>query len=96
MRTIHKHRPTNPWESRFRIQVQVGARILYVNHQDHVPTLWMEVETKNEYEEREFAVIGTGHLIPEDAREYVGTYFDHPYVWHMYELENDKNLEGDL
>ena len=30
-----------------------------------------------------FTVVGTGHPVPE-AFEYVGTYFEGTYVWHVY------------
>ena len=48
--------------------------------------LWSEVPDAVPVETRTFRVIGTGFEVPEDAGiVYVGTAFDNPFVWHIYE-----------
>lgn len=47
---------------------------------------WAEFQENAPGVPRTFQVFGTGHDIPEDAK-YVGTAMDHPYVWHLFELE---------
>lgn len=55
-----------------------------------VPHIWAEVDDSANTEIREFEVYGTGHIIkaePRKARAYVGTVFEGPFVWHIYEVK---------
>lgn len=47
--------------------------------------LWAEVSDSNTVIARTFRVIGTGFDVPEPGT-YIGTVFDGPYVWHLYEV----------
>jgi hypothetical protein len=60
------------------------ARILKVGMQNGVPCLWASVDPDAEREQREFSILGTGGIV-HDRWEYIGTIFDRPYVWHVYE-----------
>jgi len=66
----------------------VGAKPLLVALQRGVLCLWVEVEPgKGCQEVRRFDVYGTGHPIMSVKPCYVGTCFDGPLVWHVFESE---------
>lgn len=68
------------------IEMPKDAKVVFVGHQNHVPTIWAEVMTGAPKERRLFCVYGTGWSI-EDTDVYVGSYTDGPYVWHIYEFD---------
>lgn len=70
---------------RFGVEMPTGAKILSVGDQNGGPHLWAEVHPDNDRETRVFHCHGTGHDVPEDGRQYVGTAICHPFVWHYYE-----------
>lgn len=78
------------------LKMPAGAKILHVARQyPNVATFWAEVDDLAEMEERFFAVVGTGNPIPEDVNcEYVGTFIDPPFVWHLYEILESDNAKG--
>lgn len=49
--------------------------------------LWALVDPEAPVEERHFTHYGTGHPIPNDPGEYIGTYqlFNGQLVWHLFE-----------
>lgn len=57
--------------------------ILHVGMQRTV-TIWVTVDTAAPKVTRVFRVFGTGHPIPDDWLP-VGTCFDGPFVWHVFE-----------
>lgn len=54
--------------------------------QNHVPTIWAEVDTAHGLVPRYFQIFGTGQELPDGA-EYVGTFEQGPFVWHLYEVQ---------
>lgn len=75
---------------KFRIEPKINlprqAHVVRVAMQASNPFLWAifdEVEFPGT-ELREFVVVGTGQEIPDDL-EYVGTYEDGAYIWHLCE-----------
>lgn len=66
------------------VEMPAGARIILVDRQHGVPTLWVEVGLADDMERRLFVLYGTGQRI-DDNHEWVGSYQDPPYVWHVYE-----------
>ena len=61
------------------------AQIIKVDMKGALITLWVIVEPNNERVLRSFIVHGTGHAVhPKGV--YVGTVFDGPFVWHLFEL----------
>ena len=49
---------------------------------------WAIVDTEIELEERIFFVHGTGHEITDSrCKYYIGTWFEGPFVWHLFELD---------
>lgn len=67
-----------------------GARILHVDDQHGIPTLWMLVNPDTPTVTRQFIVTGTGHLVPPST--YIGTAVGPIFVWHIWELD-DKDPE---
>lgn len=68
------------------VMMPVGARILHVANQPYVgPCLWAEIDPDAPEEPRQFAVVGTGQMVPEGA-SHLGTWLDGQFVWHLYEM----------
>ncbi len=71
-----------------------GAFILHLALQHNVPTIWARVNTECvPLEERRFAIYGTGQELSKGSDpsltydgEYVGTYFQDEFVWHVFEV----------
>ena len=60
------------------------AKIVSVQMQGEIPTLWAEVDTDAPVEKRQFVFYGTGHR--QDEGCYIGTFQSPPFVWHLYEV----------
>ena len=91
MRTIWKYSMTR-FLSGFasqKFEIPKSYKFLSFQLQGETPTFWLEVESKEERIEKTFAIIGTGHLVPFYYKKYLGTCQTPPFVWHLYELEND-------
>jgi hypothetical protein len=69
-----------------KVAMPTDARLLYVAMQNGQLTLWAHVDTDLFTAHRLIAVIGTGNPAPElDEGVYVGTAFDGPFVWHVFD-----------
>jgi len=68
-----------------RVGMPVGAIVRHVGTQDGEVFVWAEVDDSAPPTDREFVVHGTGHPINAAATTYVGSTFDGPSVWHVYE-----------
>lgn len=66
------------------VMMQHEAKILCVQMQDGTPTLWAEVDPERGQSFRHVYVVGTGHEVPADAGQYIGTVQMDAYVWHVY------------
>lgn len=72
-----------------KISMPSEAIILHVGEQDGDIMVWAMVETDNPIESRHFKIYGTGHIIEENARRYIGTVtMRNSFVWHIFEEEN--------
>lgn len=69
-----------------------GAEILTVGLQQHEIILWARVALERRGHEgpketRTFRIYGTGHPIQDETEvEYIGTLYDGPFVWHVFEI----------
>lgn len=72
-------------ENSFTLTMPNGAKILKIENQGGFPQLWAEVHPDNEPQVRRFHCHGTGHDVPEDGREHVGSCLVDGFVWHFYE-----------
>jgi|WetSurSiteA1Bulk_404760.scaffolds.fasta_scaffold13443_2 hypothetical protein len=66
------------------VETREGARVVLVGHQDHVPTIWLEISLNEPEERRLFVIYGTGQTV-DDNDIPVGSYIDGDFVWHIYE-----------
>ncbi len=74
------------------IEMPKEAEILSVqiqNGQMFNACIWAKVNPENELEKRQFVVIGTGHTFDDTNYEYIGTYQDGPFVWHLFEVKTN-------
>lgn len=83
MRAVHKYPFT--LDDEVSVEMPVGARVIRVDRQNHTNCLWAVVDPGARREARRFYVRGTGHPLPEGSLEHVATWFDGPFVWHMFE-----------
>ena len=83
MKTVFKYVLNTAFEFKYTIAMPLGARIVHVGEQGGLPTLWAEADPDAKYVDRHFAIFGTGKPV---SGEYVGTCFNGPYVWHIYEV----------
>lgn len=67
------------------IEMPNHADIRHVGLQNDTICLWAEVRPENQKVMRKFYVVGTGHPIPTQARLYVGSVQQPPFVWHIYQ-----------
>lgn len=72
----------------FDLLLPKGAKILTAGRQGAACFLWALVDIDAKEQVRHFRWAGTGHDItetPENLR-YVSTFFDGPFVWHIFEI----------
>lgn len=48
------------------------------------PSIWCEVNSSDVKEKIHVYLVGTGHSLPERARQHVGSFVHGPFVWHVY------------
>jgi hypothetical protein len=65
------------------IELPMLSRVVCVNEQEGVPTIWVEQDLNNTPHDVKFVAIGTGGIVPDGFR-YMGTCFIRDYVWHVY------------
>ena len=49
--------------------------------------MWFEVDDEHPQVDTLFQTVGTGSEVPE-GHTYVTTYFEGPFVWHVYKRDN--------
>lgn len=75
----------------FTLNMPLGSIPLHVAAQERAPyrpSLWALVEDDRQLAERRFLLTGTGaqgHEPPASKSEYVGTFQDAGFVWHVWE-----------
>jgi hypothetical protein len=83
MKTIYKYPLTS---QDCTLTLPAGAEILTVKLQNDKPTLWALVDTEEDLKfSRHICIVGTGWQV-EDNMEYITTYLDGHFVWHVFEL----------
>ena len=72
------------------VKMPKQAKILTVQMQREDPYIWAIVDPDLPKEDRHFKVHGTGHRFNmEQNEEYIGTWQDGPFVWHLFEVKGD-------
>ena len=64
------------------LEMPEGAQILHVQ----ALTFWALVDTDAPRVPRSFAIFATGETLPPFPVAYLGTFFEWPFVWHVFEL----------
>lgn len=88
MNRIFKY-PIAGERSHFTLSMPRGAEVLALQMQRgrfgvSSPTIWAGVDDAAPLEARAFAVVGTGHEVPDGYR-YFGTFIDGDFVGHLFE-----------
>ena len=66
------------------ITIPGAFRIVDVQMQGNIPTIWAEVNPANPKQKVRIIMVGTGHEIPMPAK-HLGTVQDGELVWHIYQ-----------
>jgi len=83
MKTIYKY-PIDMGGT--RVSLHEGYKIVKVDTQPGVGRcFWAIVDTEKPLEKHAFIVLGTGHAFLR-GMEYVGTWQEPPFVWHLFEI----------
>lgn len=67
-----------------QIDMPAGSEILTVQVQDGRPCLWAKVDKKAQASRRGIFIVGTGHLMPVNAKAYIGTFQRQILVFHVF------------
>lgn len=87
MKTIHKYvlEELAPDCSQ-TVRIPKNAIILDVKYQRNLLCVWCEIETKNNFEDIVFHMVGTGWNIPigDNKLIYIKTIHGLNFIWHIY------------
>lgn len=84
MKTIHKY----PIVSKTKLNLPIDAKFLSVQTQHGRAVAWFLIDADTSlFETRSFSFYGTGHDMPNDPGEYLGTtqLQDGTFVYHLFE-----------
>jgi hypothetical protein len=85
MKTIYKYL-IEPGTDAF--EMPKGAQVLTVQTQDNRPHIWALIDVdESRVEMRKFVPYGTGHLMPDEPGQYIGTFQLNggALVFHLFE-----------
>lgn len=87
MKTIWKYKIPYPHDE-VTIPLPHGAKVLYFGLQKGLTYIWVLVDTKQPTENRLFRMVGTGHDIPDESLDHIGTIqmSGGNLVWHLFEV----------
>lgn len=87
-RAVYKFPLRNAFEAgRGALTMPAGSKVVHFGMQGDVPTLWAWVDTTAIPVRRLFALVGTGHPLPDYiGLEHVGTAMHGEFVWHLFEM----------
>ena len=89
MKTIWKYElyPTT------RLELPKESKLLKIDIQYDKPCLWFLLDPSNEKEYRMFVTYGTGHDVPDEPGQYVGTFFMNggSLVFHVFETTSESH-----
>lgn len=69
------------------IEMPIDSEILTVQSQGEIGCLWAMVDTEFEKEKKIIRIVGTGHTVPPDCGQYIGTFqmAGGVLIWHVFE-----------
>lgn len=74
------------------LAVPRDAKILTVQNQNGVPTLWVMLEPRTPAYARTIHMVGTGHGTVDPSLVYIGTTQNDGFVWHWFENPLDREI----
>ena len=85
MKTIYKYKLEPGYTE---LNLPKNAEILMVNVQNDKAFIWAEVDKDAEEELRHFVVAGTGHALPTNKKQHIGSFLmdEGMFVFHAFEL----------
>lgn len=68
------------------IRFQKGYELLSVGlDPNNIPCIWAKVDPSQEvFDEVEIYVVGTGNPCPDMGAFFIGTFKQHPFMWHVF------------
>ena len=68
------------------IEIPEGAKILSAGEQLNNICVWVNVDTEMPVVNRKFSIYGTGHLIPKDPGDFIGSVhlYNGTLIFHVY------------
>ena len=85
MKTVHKHKLEIDSNVQ-RLSIQTQQVPILVSMQDGILCMWFEVGDDIRTYARNFAVHGTGHIIPDNHMHCGSVVAASALVWHVYEV----------
>jgi hypothetical protein len=71
-------------EAAFKVTLPEGAEIVHIETRGGATFMWAIVDTRAPREVVELRLVVTGGIIDRDFERYIGTFFDGPYVGHLF------------
>jgi len=68
------------------IYVPDNSQVLCVKLQEDVPYVWILEDICDEVNLLQFEIVGTEEEFDDKNKEYVGTYMDGSFVWHVFKV----------
>jgi hypothetical protein len=87
MKTIHKHQFSInhlTLHTGFQITTYANMRVLDVQVQNGLPTMWVLVDPYASQTIYKFRIYGTGHDVENKIGNYIATIQLGEYVWHIF------------
>lgn len=83
MKVIWKYDIVDGW-----VELPFYAQILKVGNLNGSPKMWVLVNPETKTERRCFRIVATGERFVDTDLKYIDTFFDGPFVWHLFECMN--------
>jgi hypothetical protein len=84
MKTIYKY----PLTAVTRVELPEGSKLLTVQLQQGIPTLWALIDTTRPPTTRTIVLAPTGHTLDENFNDYLATVqMPDGFVWHAFEVK---------
>lgn len=78
-------------DTHYTLELPADADVLHVAVQDETPMIWFMFDpSETEIKKRKFMIVGTGMMFDYEGWQYIGTFMQQPYVWHLFEESEDE------
>ncbi len=69
------------------LELPVGAEPLDVQVQSERPVLWVDLDPAERRSTHYFAIVGSGQPVPGFVDEWVATWQEPPFAWHLFSVD---------